>query len=237
MLTGIHEMPEEYGIVLHEWHSKIATPNDGMLEYPQAFDLYEQAHTALRLRYEACVLAEQSFRKSYLAKDSLFHQQEQLDVQNHALYSFFNNSYSFFDSFSYMMFMLGLVLEREAPAFDKEEREITVFSTKQAFEKHFPDDGITAVLTKTVDDPEYKFIREFRNVVSHRLTSDRISRINDQQHTEYVRVAGKNEDRPLDINETTLDTYLNWLRIKRNDLLFHYGRFVKDNFPDEPAPW
>jgi len=239
--------PLSYGYIVLADNLKIRVeiPEDmlsrvspGSYAIASEYGLYLKALHALRLRYEVCESSEGDFRISYQKLQYRSHDANELDVQNKALYAFFSNAYSFYESFCYMMFMLGAILNRTDTLFSIEERKINSFSTLQGFLKNFPNEDLTFVMNKILQSKNCRHIRRIRNILNHSITPHRRILVGiDPRNggriissTEYLDGIDIKDSESRHLHENYLSNYLTSLANDRDILLEAYKQFIEKYF-------
>ena len=242
--------PLSYGYFVAFDHPKIRVPiPENMISRVRVGDyaiapehgLYLKALYALRLRYEVCEDNENIFRISYQKLQIHSHDPGELDVQNKALYAFFSNAYSFYESYCFMMFMLGSIIKRNDELFNIDERKITHSSTLKAFLKNFPNEDLTTNMNKILQSKNFRYIKRIRNILNHCINPHRRVLVGvDPRNggkiiasTEYLDGIGLKESEPRKLHEKYLSTYLNALTSDRDQLLDAYMQFIEKYFPSK----
>ena len=95
--------------------------------------------------------------------------------QERALFGFFNNGFSVFESFFYGMFSIGALLRPESFAISTpaDQQRITPVRTVDAYSKAFSGDTILSALSAVINDSALKEYREIRNILTHRSAPGR----------------------------------------------------------------
>lgn len=234
--------PTSYGEFVSHDHPKIRIPIANSENYgiPDEYDQYRDAHQAIRLRYNACVDYEVEYRTSYLKRILYSHDQKELDIQNNALYGFYTSACSCIDSYCYMIFMLGSILKKEASIFQVPERAITTYLTRDAFIKCFINEEVTSTLIKILESNEYVELTSLRNILSHRVSPHRVTRLDislpsgeSKENYEYMDGIYLKNGETFHVNANTLEKELGWLTEQRDKLLNAYAHFLHAHFPPD----
>lgn len=238
--------PLAFGTYLSIEHPKVSTPTSDPKKnsYPIAYKLYKDSYQAIRIRFDSCVVHEKTFSDSYKKKVMAFHDDGEVAIQNNALYSFFMNAHSFFESFYFMMFTLGAMAVNKK-AFNVEEHRISPGLTKALYLKYFPNDAITKDLSSILSSKNYQRICNMRNILSHRCQPSRIMRLDgrlnspqtrrsymeymDNTHQTYEAKKRRTLDN-FELSDDSLLKLLKWIAKQRDVLCIGYDKYINAHF-------
>ncbi|KYC31730.1 hypothetical protein A0J57_13995 [Sphingobium sp. 22B] len=151
-------------------HADVAARWSGAASYRQ----YSSAWNALAYRFHGAVDAGDAFQRS-LAKFGSHPAPQQRYQQEEALFNFFSNGFSAFESLFYGLFAIGSFIDSSAFPLTspREQQRVSPSHTNDAYKRAFPGDPILAAFASIFDDPSYQRWRDMRNVLTHRAAPGR----------------------------------------------------------------
>lgn len=152
---------------------------------------------------------------------------EQRYLQEQALYGFFCNAISVFDSAAYGLYAIGSQLApQQFPFSEKHRRDVTLERTRKAFNDAFSADPIVDAFDVLMQSKEFKSLKGARNVLAHRAAPGR--------HF-HADGGGQTEPTFWKLDDSSLDgEFLSKRQIAVSELLSQFllsaQRFVSKNF-------
>ncbi|MCX5867933.1 MAG: hypothetical protein NT009_10765 [Proteobacteria bacterium] len=133
---------------------------------------------AVEYRYRTCAELNEEFKTLLSGANNLWKEwgdDEELNYKlERCLYGFFMNGLSIFESFGFCLYFVGAALQPENFSHVSEPKRINLEETIKAFRKAFPDLSITTRLETLTQEKDFKHIKDFRNILAHRLVGRRI---------------------------------------------------------------
>jgi hypothetical protein len=146
---------------------------------------FYSAWVAVVFRLRACAIHSQEYTATFQRTGGTT-QDEDLYLEDDALFGFFVKGLSALESFAYSLYALGALIctpaERPSipppaqfpllhPRQPQRLRAITPTETLHAFEQAFPGEPLTALLGQMISDGAYRQWSEVRNVLAHRVAT------------------------------------------------------------------
>lgn len=191
------------------------------------YDIYLQfayAWNGIIYRYKSIDYHDKRFSKSFSAFGNAPPHSQRL-VQERELYNFFSNSYSIFENFAYALyFAIHHYNTNNFPV--KSENDIyniNFHNIKCRLSDLYADEGITKTIISIISDDNYKTIKKYRNILSHRSAPGR-------QHYKFMNFGNQpviwNED--IELTDKLTFNLKNWIFNKINYLLDESYIFIKE---------
>lgn len=141
---------------------------------PSVWGEWAGAWNAVAYRWRACWDASESFEGS-VVKDGDAPEQGVRYQQERKAFEFFVSSLSVLESHSYALHAIGAMLRPAGFPLTTEahRRSVTLKSTVQRFEEHFPHDPLTEALRRTSVAKELADLTLLRNTLAHRTQPGR----------------------------------------------------------------
>jgi hypothetical protein len=171
------------------------------------YEHFGGAWNAIAYRYAGMVSAGDTFSSSIKAHGDAPAPEERC-AQEIALFGFFSNAFSVFESYSYGLFAIGSYLDSSSfsLATPADQQAVSPTSARRAFIKSSLSPGLVTSFDKLFASTEYMEMKAVRNILSHRSAPGRIL---------YASIGGDDEvDQAAKwkINDITLDATMTGAR-------------------------
>ena len=135
---------------------------------------FDWAWQAVRYRYRLCAECNDEFRvlqrnPSDRAQAGWFDQEYTYKLER-CIYTFFMGGLSVFENLGFSLYYLGESVQPASFPFVSSPKKIMLTSTSQAYMAAFPQEPITDRLAELLQNPTFKTIDTFRNILAHRLS-------------------------------------------------------------------
>ncbi len=191
------------------------------------YEIYLQfmyAWSGIIYRYKSIDYHDKRFSKSFSKYGDAPPHPQRL-VQERELYNFFSNSYSTFDNFAYALYIASHYYCPDKFPIKSESDLINIsfYKVKCNFSTAYTDKDITKKIIDINSDDNYKLIKLYRNILSHRCAPGR-----------QIHRANGGKSKPSFWNEEIeLSAYLTtnikiWIYQRINDLLDASLKFLND---------
>jgi hypothetical protein len=151
-------------------HERVVSKWSQDTNYPH----YTAAWNALAYRFQSAADAGVKFQAS-LRSFGPNPGPQQRYMQEQALFNFFSNGFSAYESLFYGLFVIGSFIDPDSfPLLSqKDQQRVSPNYTANMFFKTFPDDAITDTFESLFSERSYQSWRDMRNILTHRAAPGR----------------------------------------------------------------
>lgn len=217
------EMPTCFPIKPYEViHSRIEKNKD---DFPKSWNQYAGAWNAIAYRFLSCSNYNFEFI-SLIKRAGNSPVPTERYKQEKCLFGFFVTGLSTIESFCYGLYAIASMINSSYFPIDKAKhlRKIKIENTSKKFKCVYPNEKISEILSKLIEDPAFQKWKEIRNILAHRLAPVRHFFTGGDQNGEALWLNG------IQINENTTSYRYEWLSETLTSILNNAELFVSHIF-------